>query len=440
MHEIKDSTLDERAFLIGICHKQNESREEYDYSIQEMVELAKTAGIYIVDIYVQSLEKPNPRSYIGSGKLDEIKAAINEKSIPTLLFNDNLSSSQLKNISQSTNCNIVDRTELILRIFTKHAKTYEAKLQVEKAQLEYSYSKLKNMWQHFSRIGGGVGVRGPGETQIEMDRRIIRNRISALAKRLDEIKKTTEIKQKKRSTYISICLIGYTNAGKSTLFNKLTSENVYVADELFATLDSTTRSINLSEKERIMITDTIGFIENFPSLLVQSFYSTLHEVRTADLLIHVVDINNPKYLDNIKTVNKVLLEINASNVDTIMVFNKYDIYKKTKNFLHHKSILNFYKNSIMVSAQTGENIDTLMKKIKSILKINKNLKKITFPSNNKKFLSIVQNNLITSKLKYIDKTNELECETNVEKTVIEANQELLDKSTLQKKMNPSILK
>ena len=306
---ISIETPQERAFLIGV-HIKNTSKENYEYSMNELVQLSETADIEIIDTFIQSLDRPDNATLIGRGKLDEIISKLSENNVTTLVFNDNLTPSQARTLSEKTKCNIVDRTELILDIFAKHAKTYESKLQVELAQLEYSYSKLRHLWAHFSRIAGGaIGVRGPGETQIEIDRRLVRERISILKDKLSTIKKNTEIKRQKRADIISICLVGYTNAGKSTLFNLLTKENIYTADKLFATLDSTTRALDINIKDKLMITDTIGFIENLPPGLIQSFYSTLHEVREADLLLHIVDITNPKKDLHIATVNKILKEI-----------------------------------------------------------------------------------------------------------------------------------
>ena len=351
---------EERAFLIGV-HTKNTNKDDYEYSMHELVQLAETAGISIIDTFIQSLDKHDNATLVGKGKLDEIVSKINENNVNTLIFNDNLSPSQARNIAEKSKINIVDRTELILDIFAKHAKTYEAKLQVELAQLVYSYSKLRHLWQHFSRIAGGaVGVRGPGETQIEIDRRLVRDRIKILKDKLLTIKKTTEIKRKKRGNIVSVCLVGYTNAGKSTLFNTLTKDSIYTADKLFATLDSTTRAISFDSKVQLVITDTIGFIEKLPPMLIQSFYSTLYEVREADILLHVVDMNNPRCNQQIETVNKILKELDAADKPVIMVMNKCDLNSVENATLPPSNFIN-------ISAKTGINIDILKDQIKKLI-------------------------------------------------------------------------
>ena len=431
MLEVKDFYKPERAFLVGVCLK-SEDRERYDYSIQELIQLSKTAGIEVVDIFIQPLEKPDSATHIGSGKLKEIINKVSENDITTLIFNGNLSSSQAKNIAKETRCNIVDRTELILDIFAKHAKTYESRLQVELAQLEYSYSKLRNLWQHFSRIAGGVGVgvRGPGEKQIEIDRRAVRKRISILKDKLEEVKKSTEIKRKKRSNHLSICLVGYTNAGKSTLFNLLTKESIYTADELFATLDSTTRNFNLEVKKDLILTDTIGFIDNLPPTLIQSFYSTLFEVRHADLLLHVIDISNPDFNKHIDTVNHILQDMGVIEQNILHVFNKCDLFKSVHNKFVIKDLSNTYSDSVFISTKTGENVDKLKQKISHFLDKDKILKKIYVPDNLIKIISYIHEHTEVQKVKYDQKTKVYEFETLIEKKIDKNIQEQLDKTKL----------
>ena len=429
MHLVADFHKKERAYLIGVFSK-SQSKDDNEYSMHELQRLSETAGIVVVKIFTQSLEKPDSSTLVGSGKLEEILHNINEDDITTLIFNDNLSSSQAKNIAKKTKCNIVDRTELILDIFAKHAKTYESRLQVELAQLEYSYSKLRNLWQHFSRIAGGVGVRGPGEKQIEIDRRLVRDRISVLKEKLENIKKTTEIKRKKRSNKISICLVGYTNAGKSTLFNQLTKENIYTADQLFATLDATTRNVKLNSNQNLLITDTIGFIENLPTTLIQSFYSTLYEVREADLLLHVVDVNNPKKEQLISTVNQILKDIAAFDKDLLLVFNKCDTFTTLHNKFQKKHLQNQYKDCLFISAKTGENIDTLKETINIYLNKRKVLKNYIIPAEMEKIISYLHSNTDIQSLIYNQENNTYECETLIDKKNEKNIQEQLDKSSL----------
>lgn len=352
----------ERAFLIGLYNKDG-SKDEYLESMNELKRLAETAQTVVVDTFVQALDKPNPSTWIGKGKLEEVKKSLKTHQITTLIFNDNLSPAQSRNIAQQTHCNIVDRTELILDIFAKHAKTKESKLQVELAQLEYSYSKLRNLWQHFSRIEGGIGVRGPGEKQIEIDRREIKKRIGMLKEKLYEIRKITETKRKNRDNTVSVCLVGYTNAGKSTLFNQLTRSSVYTADQLFATLDATTRLVKNHREDQLLITDTIGFIDHLPPTLVQSFYSTLFEVREADLLLHVVDITHPKIHEMIQSVDQVLTDIDVHDKNLLYVFNKCDLFTDLKAKFVKKHLLEKYKNCVFVSALDKTNLDDLYDKI-----------------------------------------------------------------------------
>jgi len=429
MLEVKDFYKPERAFLVGVFLK-GENKDSYEYSIQELVQLSKTAGIEVVEIFIQALEKPDSATHIGSGKLKEILGKIQPNDITTLIFNDNLSSSQAKNIAKQTSCNIVDRTELILDIFARHAKTHESHLQVELAQLEYSYSKLRNLWQHFSRIAGGVGVRGPGEKQIEIDRRIVRKRITILKEKLEQIKKSTEIKRKKRSSQLSICLVGYTNAGKSTLFNLLTKESIYTADELFATLDSTTRTFNIGLKKDLILTDTIGFIEKLPPSLIQSFYSTLYEVRAADLLIHVVDINNPDFRKHIDTVNFILKDIGAFDNELLLVFNKCDEFNSVHDKFIKKDLSNIYCDCVFISAKTGENIHKLKDKISEFLDKGKILKKIIVPDNLTKLIAFIHEHTDVQKVKHNKKNKVYEFEVLVDKKIDKNIQEQLDKTTL----------
>ena len=424
----------ERAFLIGV-HPKNHSREEYEYSMQELANLADTAEITIVNTFIQALDKPDSSTLIGSGKLQEIISQIEENKISTLIFNDNLTSSQAKNIAKKTNCNIVDRTELILDIFAKHAQTYESRLQVELAQLEYSYSKLRNLWQHFSRIVGGVGVRGPGEKQIEVDRRLVRKKVSDLKAKLEHIKKTTEAKRKKRADQISICLIGYTNAGKSTLFNTLTKENIYTADKLFATLDATTRALCIGSKDKLVLTDTIGFIENLPPGLIQSFYSTLYEVRYADLLIHVVDINNSKREQHIDTVNRILKDLKSDDKDILIVFNKCDTFLSLQNTFVKKQLHNKYKDCVFISAKSGENINILKERMNKFIDKRKVIKKFIIPLDMEKIVSFLHNNSDIQSLNYNETDNVFECETLIDKNIINNIQMQLDKSTMLKFIN-----
>ncbi len=361
MQKMKD-----KVFLVGVFWGKT-SREHYDESMEELYHLAKTAEVEVVDSFVQSLKKPDTATYIGKGKLQEIKSIAQNSKVNTLIFNNNLSPSQSRNISNITGCNVVDRTELILDIFAKHARTRQAKLQVEVAQLEYAYTKLKRMWKHLSRIQGGIGFRGPGETQIEVDRRLIRKRTSILKKKLKTIENTSLTKRKKRKNIISIALVGYTNAGKSTLFNRLTKENRYTADQLFATLDSKSRSLYIDQSEKMMITDTVGFIRQLPHKLVTSFHSTLLEVIEADLLLHVVDVSRSNILELMDSVHSVLEEIGAADKNILVVFNKTDLVGGNHFLFLKKKLMLEYPDSIFISAKNGEGMEMLVEKMSEFI-------------------------------------------------------------------------
>ncbi len=357
MQKIKD-----KVFLVGVFWGKV-SREHYDESMEELNHLAKTAEVEVVESFVQSLKKPDSATYIGKGKLQEIKNTAENMKVQTLIFNNNLSPSQSRNISDITGCNVVDRTELILDIFAKHARTRQSKLQVELAQLEYAYTKLKRMWKHLSRIQGGIGFRGPGETQIEVDRRLIRKRTSILKKKLKTIESTSLTKRKKRENIISIALVGYTNAGKSTLFNRLTKENRYTADQLFATLDSKTRSLHIDKSKMMMITDTIGFIRQLPHKLVTSFHSTLLEVIEADLLLHVVDVSHSNIMELMDSVHGVLEEIKVADKNILVVFNKVDLVSGNHFLFLKKKLMLEYPDSIFISAKNGVGMEELVEKM-----------------------------------------------------------------------------
>ncbi len=394
----------ERVFLIGL-YTGKEKREEYELTVDELEHLSQTAGAEVLGRFVQHLEKPNPATYIGKGKINEISAQAKAEKIDTLIFNDNLSPAQAKNIARITSCNIVDRTELILDIFATHAKTKQAKMQVELAMLQYNYSKLRNLWQHFSRIEGGIGLRGPGETQIELDRREIQKKISILQRRLEDIEKVSVVKRKKRSQLKNVSLIGYTNAGKSTLFNRLTGEQLYVADQLFATLDSTTRLLKQNSDEKVVITDTIGFIKKLPHTLVSSFHSTLLEVTEADLLLHVVDITQPDFDSYIDAVNEVLKEIGADDKDILYVFNKADILKDTvSNKFLRKRLMVKYPASVFISAKYDKNFDELFRMIYDYLSNMKQEVVFHIPLEMKKLISFLKNQVEILE-KQIDKQN-----------------------------------
>lgn len=380
----------EQAILVGVFTAQT-SREYYDETMDELRKLAETAGVEVLREYVQSLPRPNTATYIGSGKLKEISNFAKSHEARTLIFNNNLSPSQSRNISDQTRCNVVDRTELILDIFATHARTRQACIQVELAQLEYSYTKLKRMWKHLSRIQGGIGFRGPGETQIETDRREIRKKVQLLKRKVQEIEKRSVTKRKKRSNITSISMVGYTNAGKSTLFNLLTKEKRYVQDQLFATLDALTRVIKMAAEEKLVLTDTIGFIRNLPHRLVASFHSTLLEVIEADLLLHVVDISQPNLMAYIEAVDKVLMELKVDSKNTLMVFNKCDKMNGPYFSFLKKQLLNNYPDAVFISCRSGQGLEQLHQKIREFMIKYKNLLTFDIPCEMQNLIAFIQN-------------------------------------------------
>jgi GTP-binding protein HflX len=315
----------EKAVFVGVI-KQNEDEQKVIENLDELEFLAETAGAVTDRRFVQKVDKPNPKTYIGSGKLEELKAYIKEQNISLVIFDDELTPSQLRNIERELECRILDRTNLILDIFAKRAKTAYAKTQVELAQYQYLLPRLTRMWTHLERQRGGIGMRGPGESQIETDRRIILDKISRLKEQLKKIDKQMASQRGNRGNMVRISLVGYTNVGKSTLMNLLAKSDVFAENKLFATLDTTVRKVVI-ENVPFLLSDTVGFIRKLPHQLVESFKSTLDEVRESDILMHVVDISHPNFEEQINVVRETLNEIGAKNKPVFLVFNKIDAYK-----------------------------------------------------------------------------------------------------------------
>jgi len=318
---------EEKAVLIGLVHKEQTETMVNEYLL-ELAFLAETAGAIAVKNFIQKLPHPDSKTFVGKGKLQEIKEYVQAKGITLVIFDDELTGSQIGNITDELNVKTIDRSDLILDIFASRAKTAQAKVQVELAQYQYILPRLKGMWKHLERQGGGIGSRGPGETEIETDRRIVKDKISLLRKRLEEIDKQAMTQRKERGEYIRIALVGYTNVGKSTLMNVISKADVFSENKLFATLDTTTRKV-VYEQTPFLLSDTVGFIRKLPHHLVESFKSTLDEVREADCLLHVVDISHPGYEDQMGVVNKTLQEIGAFDKPMITIFNKMDLYEQT---------------------------------------------------------------------------------------------------------------
>lgn len=316
----------EKTAIVGIV-TQNQSEDKLNEYLDELEFLTFTAGGQVVKRFSQKMERPNPKTFVGTGKIEEIHLFVKENEISTLIFDDELSPSQQKNISKIiTECKILDRTHLILDIFAQRAETSYARTQVELAQCQYLLPRLSGMWTHLERQKGGIGMRGPGETEIETDRRIVRDRIALLKEKIKSIDKQMGTQRGNRGAMVRVALVGYTNVGKSTLMNAVGKSDVFVENKLFATLDTTVRKVVIKNLP-FLLSDTVGFIRKLPTQLVDSFKSTLDEVREADLLLHVVDISHPEFEDQIESVNKTLLDIKCNDKPIIMVFNKIDAYK-----------------------------------------------------------------------------------------------------------------
>ena len=324
MLEKKDINLEE-VVLIGIVTKDQDEQTSKEY-LDELEFLTFTAGGKVVKRFTQKLDMPNPKTFIGSGKMNDVQNFVKENEIGTVIFDDELSPAQERNISKILNCKILDRTNLILDIFAQRAQTSYARTQVELAQCQYLLPRLKGMWTHLERQKGGIGMRGPGETEIETDRRIVRDKISLLKKKIKTIDKQMAVQRGNRGKLVRVALVGYTNVGKSTLMNVISKSEVFAENKLFATLDTTVRKVVIGNLP-FLVSDTVGFIRKLPTQLVESFKSTLDEVREADLLLHVVDISHSNFEEHIESVNQILGEIESKDKPTIMVFNKIDAYE-----------------------------------------------------------------------------------------------------------------
>ena len=368
----------ERTVLIGIVTKEQDQEKLEEY-LDELEFLTYTAGGEVVKRFSQRLDRPDPKTFIGSGKMNDVKEFVDENDIGGVIFDDELSPAQQKNIEKILKCKILDRTGLILDIFAQRAKTSYARTQVELAQYEYLLPRLAGMWTHLERQRGGIGMRGPGETEIETDRRIVRDKISLLKKQLKTIDKQMEVQRGNRGQLVRVALVGYTNVGKSTLMNVISKSEVFAENKLFATLDTTVRKVVIRNLP-FLLSDTVGFIRKLPTQLVESFKSTLDEVREADLLLHVVDISHPNFEDHIDSVNQILTEIETLGKPTIMVFNKIDAYEQeqiddddliTEKTSAHYSLKEWKKtwmnrmgeNVLFISALNKENMEHFRKKV-----------------------------------------------------------------------------
>ncbi|WP_047246770.1 GTPase HflX [Maribacter thermophilus] len=374
----KKTTEYEKAVLIGIINKEQSEDKVTEY-LDELEFLTYTAGGEVVKRFVQRMDIPNPKTLIGSGKMQEVERFVEENEIGAVIFDDELSAAQQRNIEKQLRCKIIDRTSLILDIFAQRAQTSYARTQVELAQYQYLLPRLTGLWTHLERQKGGIGMRGPGETEIETDRRIVRDRITLLKKKLQKIDKQMETQRGNRGALVRVALVGYTNVGKSTLMNVISKSDVFAENKLFATLDTTVRKVVIGNLP-FLLSDTVGFIRKLPTQLVESFKSTLDEVREADLLLHVVDISHPQFEEHIESVNKILSEIESSDKKTIMVFNKIDQYehetideddliteRTTKHFTIDEWKSTWMEKvgdrALFISALNKENLDEFRKRV-----------------------------------------------------------------------------
>ena len=368
----------EKTIIVGLVNRNQNQKKCQEY-LDELEFLSYTAGGTVVKRFIQRIENPNPATLIGKGKMDEISTFVKGMDIQTIIFDDELSPAQEKNISKILKIKVLDRTNLILDIFAQRAKTSYARTQVELAQCQYLLPRLRGMWTHLERQKGGIGMRGPGETEIETDRRIVRDKIALLKSKIKTIDKQMSVQRGNRGKLIRTALVGYTNVGKSTLMNSISKSSVFAEDKLFATLDTTTRKVVIGNLP-FLLGDTVGFIRKLPTQLIESFKSTLDEVREADLLIHVVDISHPSFQEHMHSVNKILQEIDGDNKPTIVVFNKIDNYKREdfdetdlvneyseKNFTleewEETWISKLGENVIFMSATKKTNIDEFKKTV-----------------------------------------------------------------------------
>ncbi|MDG4716181.1 GTPase HflX [Winogradskyella marincola] len=377
MLEKKDIEL-ESVVLIGIITQDQDEEQSKEY-LDELEFLTYTAGGDVVKRFTQKMTQPNPKTFIGTGKMEEVMNFVKENEVGTVIFDDELSPAQERNISKILNCKILDRTNLILDIFAQRAQTSYARTQVELAQCEYLLPRLKGMWTHLERQKGGIGMRGPGETEIETDRRIVRDKIALLKAKIKTIDKQMAVQRGNRGKMVRVALVGYTNVGKSTLMNVISKSEVFAENKLFATLDTTVRKVVIGNLP-FLVSDTVGFIRKLPTQLVESFKSTLDEVREADLLLHVVDISHSNFEEHIESVNQILDEIESKDKPTIMVFNKIDAYEPEpfdeEDLLEERTKANFTieewkktwmsrvgDNALFISALNKENMDEFRKRV-----------------------------------------------------------------------------
>jgi len=407
-----ETTIDvpvEKAILVGVVLPNNK-RWEVEENLAELKLLAETAGVEVVEFMIQERNRLHPATFLGSGKVDELSQLLKAKNGTVVIFDDDLSPAQTRNLEHATDVKIIDRSSLILDIFAKHARTRESKTQVELAQLQYLLPRLTRQWSHLSRQVGGIGTKGPGETQLETDRRLVRNRIEFLRKELKKIERRHVTQRKGRRNMFKVSLVGYTNVGKSSIMNVLSGSDVLVENQLFATLDSTTRIVRLNGDHEILLSDTVGFIKKLPHHLIVSFKTTLDDIRDADLLLHVVDASQPGYQEQIQTVKQVLNEININGIPTLMVFNKIDL-------LDNKELIGAlkkqYAGSAFVSALRHIRINSLREQIKNIIEKSYVEYEIEVPIHSQTLVHFIHSKAIVTEQNYNEYTVHIRFKTSL---------------------------
>ncbi|HMJ18298.1 MAG TPA: GTPase HflX [Gemmatimonadaceae bacterium] len=383
----------ERAILVGAPRKGSNAKHQMDEHLQELERLVDTAGGLVVGEVTQQIDKPNPATYLGKGKVEELRMVIDDKNASLIVFDDELSPSQGKNIEDATGQRVMDRAELILDIFATRARSSEAKMQVELAQLQYMLPRLMRMWAHLEKFRGGIGVRGPGETQLETDRRLINQRIKLLKNRLDDVQTSRTVQRSGRRDAFRASLVGYTNAGKSSILRAIgNAPEVFVEDRLFATLDPLTREIDLGENSKVLLTDTVGFIRKLPHNLVASFRATLEEVNEADLLLHVIDASHPVWEEQRDVVESVLAELGAEEKPVLYVFSKIDALPPGQLEAMKERIANLVPNSVFVSSVTEGGLDPLRQALLVAMREGTQIAEIRLPAEDGKLLADIYRN------------------------------------------------
>ena len=400
MIETRPKKNHERAVLVGL-EQAGVSKWDLRDSLEELAELANSAGAEVVETVTQKLQKPTAPYYIGKGKAESIKESFQDRHVTSVIFDDELSPAQGRNLETLLARKVIDRTQLILDIFAQRARSREGRLQIELAQLQYLLPRLTRMWDHLSRQTGGIGTRGPGETQLEVDRRRVQERIGRLERELESVRKTRAVQRqgRKRHQWPVAAVVGYTNAGKSTLLNLLTGADVVAADKLFATLDPTTRSFVLPNKQRVLLTDTVGFLRKLPHTLIESFKATLEEVSEADLLIHIVDLSHPRVDEQMEAVDGVIKELDAFGKQTLIVFNKID---KMADRELAESYLKRFPGNVAISARTGEGVDKLVQALQESLSSWRLRSRFRIPTNEPALIAEIHRVGHVLELKYED--------------------------------------